>query len=202
MLLVLSFFQAGTSQPSKPAPTQIILNQPFGWITPVVSFIQFVLLALLTFYIFRRNYRQKEMERQAEWYHRLVMEFAVVEVTKFFSEGAINLAAVAGKVDRLKASGAQRAAMDEMLVAELSSFKELLFNLSRVLGGRLSVFNRELEQCSAKKFQDLEDSVSHWFEKEAEAKPGESRIGIAQVLSDSQSDLLKTLRDYEFSEFT
>jgi hypothetical protein len=91
-------------QPSRPtAPPQIIfLDQPYDWTSTAVNILQFLMLAGLTYYIFRKQYRQKTMERHAEWYHRVVTDFAIEKITHFSENTRGLLLKIAKEILRLK----------------------------------------------------------------------------------------------------
>jgi hypothetical protein len=185
------------------SPPQIIfLEQPHDWIPTVINAIQFLLLVALTYYIFRKNYRQKHMERQAEWYHRLVTDFAIEKITDFSQDASSILSDLAKEVARLKAISAPRAAMDMTIQGGLGKFKQSLYAITPLVAGRLLVFEKKLEQSLVDCCNDLEDKIAEWFATEASAAAGEPRPGLFQLVNDWQSDALKLIRDYEFEKWS
>jgi hypothetical protein len=184
------------------APPQIIfLDQPHDWVPTAVNVIQFLLLATLTYYIFRRNYIQKTRERHAEWYHRVVTDFAIEEITKFSENSHVLLTGIAKELARLKAISAPKGAMDLAVQKGIGSFKENLYAVQRSVAGRLLVFDKALEQSLVNRCNDLEDDVSEWFNTETTAAAGEPRQGLMSLLNDWQSASLKLIRDYEFKQW-
>lgn len=187
---------------SVPAPQIIFLKQGYDWVPTIVNSIQFLLLAALTYYIFRKNYKQKQMERQAEWYHRLVTDFAIENVTNFSQSASCDLADTAKHLAKLKGLSAPSAAIDMAIQQGLGKFKDSLYVMMRLVAGRLLVFEKTLEQSLINRCTDLEDQVTEWFAVEATAAPGEPRQGLFQLLNDWQSEVLKLMRDYEFEQWS
>jgi len=203
----LGFFQGrATTTPGdasvSAAPQVVFLNQSHDWVPTAVNGLQFLLLAVLTYYIFRKNYKQRQMERQAEWYRRLVTDFAVEEITDFSQNASATLADIAKQVAKLKGISAPSAALDMAIQKGLGDFKEALYNMMRLVAGRLLVFDKTLEQSMVNSCTDLEDHVTEWFATEATSAPGEPREGLFQILNDWQSDVLKLIRDYEFQHWS
>ncbi len=192
------------SVPAAPrvSPPQIVfLDQPFGWIPTTVGLLQFVLLAGLTYYIFRRNYQQKTMERKAEWYHRLVMDFAIENITLFASTQTKIVSDLASAVNDLKSRRAPTTEIDDAIRRGLASFQDALYEVVRPLGSRLEVFSTPLEHAVTDRSMQLDDEVSQWFATEATARPGESRIALTDLLRTWQSKCLQLIRDYEFERW-
>jgi hypothetical protein len=191
----------GTGPLPPPAPQIIFLDQPYDWVATAVNVAQFVLLATLTYYIFQKQYRQKTLERHAEWYHRVVTDFAVEKITRFAEVAHGTLTTIAKELLRLKAMSAPSGDIDEVVKRGLADFKVSLYVLSRSVAGRLAVFEDQLARSFRRLCDGLEDDLSEWCDEEAAVTPGESRRGISPILDDWQSNSLKLIRDYEFNEW-
>ena len=190
------------ARPTPPSAPQIIfLDQPYDWVPTLVNVLQFVLLATLTYYIFRRQYRQKTIERHAEWYHRVVTDFAIEKVTSHSETARTILVKVAKEVGQLKAILAPSGAIDNVVTQGLAEFKAVLYVVSRSIAGRLFVFDQQLERSFRELCDALEDNVADWLQDVARAAPGEPLPGISALLNDWQSNSLKLIRDYEFKQW-
>ena len=176
-------------------------DRPHDWTPTAINFAQFLLLASLTYYIFRKNYRQKTMERQAQWYHRLVTDFAIGKLTEFAESASSALTHIAKEVAKLKAIAAPRGAIDIAIQRGLGDFKNSLYSTMALVSGRLLVFDKKLEQSLVDHCTDLEDGVTEWFNTEAAATTGEHPEKLLPLLNDWLSMTLKLIRDYEFEQW-
>jgi hypothetical protein len=76
--------------PTIPAPRIIVSDNPYDWLInylpTAVGFVQFLLLFFLTVYTFRNAAIQKVAEREATWYHKVVVDFSISSVTNFVEQ--------------------------------------------------------------------------------------------------------------------
>jgi len=84
--------------PAGGVPQIVFIEQAFTWLPILISFAQFLLLAGLTFYIFRKNAAQKITERHAAWFHKLIVEGALPKVIEFSDVSCDELRVSARKV--------------------------------------------------------------------------------------------------------
>ncbi len=177
-------------------PKILFLEQPFDWITPVVSALQIIFLGFLTFYTFRINANQKIAERQAGWYHKLVVDPMIDVISIFFDEAEGILCAAA------KLAAEHRTAKKSGVGAEarkkIAAFKKKHFQVSRDLQYRIEPFGAEHAQRIEALMEEFENVVTEWFEKESKAAPHEAKDDLVKALKEAEVGLFRELIDIEF----
>ncbi len=193
-----------SGQPAAPEPPRIIfLEQPFSWVPSALAFLQFLILAVLTYYIFRSNSAKKIKERHADWYHKLVVDAAVSKLVEFIDLCCDELKASAKSIQDLKAGDALSGEIDDYVTDNvLKNFKDKLRRVRRYLCAQVSVFDKPLERCVFDRFMKLEDDVTAWFSREAQAEADEGRTPLSELVIGCGADILNELRNYEFSKWS
>jgi hypothetical protein len=177
-------------------PEIVFLEQPFSWVQPVVSAFQIVFLGFLTIYTFRSNSRQKIVERQAAWYHKLVVDPMIDKVSEFFDQSEKILCAAAKLADDYRAG--RQVGLGPDATKNITAFKELLYDLSRDIQYRISPFGFQHEERVSQLIDDFEDKVTLWFDQQARASSHEPRADLRKLLKNAQVGIFKELIDIEF----
>jgi hypothetical protein len=181
--------------PQKP-PEILFLEQPFNWIQTLVSVLQIMFLGFLTFYTFRSNANQKIAERQAGWYHKLVVDPMIDVISTFFDEAEDILCSAA------KLAAEQRSAKKSGIGAEarkkIAAFKKKHFQVSRDLQYRIEPFGPGHAQRIEALMEEFENVVTGWFEKESKAAPHDAKDDLIKALKEAEVGLFKELIDIEF----
>jgi hypothetical protein len=178
-------------------PPQILfLEQPFDWIQPVVSSLQIMFLGFLTYYTFRISANQKIAERQAGWYHKLVVDPMIPVISAFFKEAEDVLCSAA------KLAAEHRLAKKTGIGAEarkkIGTYKKKHFQLSRDLQYRIEPFGPQHAERIEALMEEFENVVTGWFEKESKAAPHEAKDDLVKALKRAEVGLFKELIDIEF----
>ncbi len=139
-----------------------------------LSFVQFILLCCLTIYTFRGGAAQKVAEREAAWYHKIVVDHAVAQIATSFRAISEVLCSAAGECEKLRAIGNDDA-LDPVIKNTIAAFKSQVFALSEDIAGRVSTFEENLVKLVIQRLERLEDEVTEWFDKFGSAKPFEER---------------------------
>jgi len=189
-----------TSAPGQRPPEILFLDQPFNWLPATLAFSQFLVLAALTYYIFRRNSAQKIRERRADWYHELVVDRAVSMLVEFIDRSCDSLRSSARQVQVLKRSDALSSEVDEYIIGKaLKDFKDELRRTRRYVCAQAGVFDKQLDKQIFDRFMRLEDDVTAWFNREAQAEADEGRTPLAELLIACETEIINSLISFEFS---
>lgn len=195
--LALLLFNFAMSTPyCQPAPPLA----PKYWVTvlPVVmNFLQFLLLAGLTYFIFANNARQKVAEREANWYHKIVVDYCIDLLGLFFRRESDFLCDAIMRVEAFQRAGKEDDA-GSLIRSALGEFKGRLYSMSSDTAGRLSVFEEAPVELFMRRSEKLEDDVTKWFDTYKKSQPYDRRDSLPRTLTDCQNELLRLLKSYEF----
>ena len=184
------------------APQIVFLDQPLNWVPTILNLLQFILLAALTYYIFRRNTGQKVRERRADWYQKLVVDGAVPVLIKFVDKSCDELRVSARKISEMKANNAHHTEIDAFVTdTAVKTFKDSLGRAQRYLCAQTRIFDAKLEQLMANRFMQLEDDVTNWFNKEVHSEPDAARVDLTNLLIQCQTEIVNALIECEFSKW-
>jgi hypothetical protein len=161
--------------------------------------VQFLALAGLTFYVFWSNATQKIKERHAEWYHKVVVDYAVAKLEASFADLQRTLLEAAVRVDTL--SRADLTAAREESKKAISQVKRTIFDLRSEMGFRLSAFDSVLEDSFTKHLETLENETMEWFALQPDRNCYDANTSLPAILAKAQVNLLRELMTYEFTNW-
>lgn len=170
------------------------------WLPVGTSFLQFLVLAVLTYYIFARNARQKVAEREASWYHKIVVDYCIGLMSEFFVQTSEVLCKCAIDLPNLRGAGNQQQ-FDELIRRTLANFKRELHTMTSDASRRLSFFEASLSERFLDRVDRLEDEVAGWFDNYINGQPFDQRSSLPRALSACQNELLEIIKSYEFSKW-
>ncbi len=165
------------------------------WLPYLPVCIQFLLLAT-TIALFWTGGIQKVRERQAEWYHKVVVDPAIGAIKDFASKLLEILCARATECENVTLTDNERAQLRKLA---LLNAKQLVYQLRSDMEFRLSTFDHSLEQKFVNELETLEDNVSKWFVKQEVRKCYEAQGSLPEILKLAENRLLQVLMQFEFS---
>ena len=187
-----------------PAPAN---TSPHAWIQPTVGICQIVVTILLAFILWRlsfivfvKNAEQKITEREAAWYHKVVVDPQLKSLTDFFTDADRVLVLGAETCERAK-SNDRAAEMETAAGKAIKEFNELLLPAQRSLSDTVNCFSNDLGIETRQLFEQLQDQVTGWFEELRESRPVDSRQSLPALLSGCQNQIITRLRAFEFRTF-
>jgi hypothetical protein len=180
-------------------PEVIFVDQPFSWIPTAISVFQFVALLGFAIYTFRFQAQQKIRERQAAWFHKVVVDPLIDRIDDFFSRSLETLHIAAGLVDKDRLSGAS--AISQQPKHEIAFFKEKMFGLSAEVSRRLGPFDSKVQVWAAGLFDKLEEDVTRWFDSQLLTMPHQRREDLDNILVEFYKTLLRGLIRMEFQRW-
>ena len=186
-------------QPNAPPigrPEVIFVSSPFSWIPVAISLFQFLALLAFAIYTFRTGTRQKLRERQAAWFHKVVVDPLVERIDTFFNGSVEMLHKAADLVDRDRVSGATVLSKDAK--EEIAKFKEAMFDLAAEVSRRLQPFDPATERWASGLVDNLEEAVTKWFDAQLSVKPHQRREALDSFLTEFYTSLLRGLMQMEF----
>lgn len=186
-----------------PCPQIIVQPAPSFWATwapAIINVIQFAGLAVLTLFTFSRGSKQKVDEREAVWYHKVVVDHALAAMADFFFQSQILLEERTNKLKELSGATFQQE-FDETVSKTLAEIKSKLHQMSLDIAGRLAFFNTAPTRDFLKHADNLEDEIAKWFDTFKRAEPFLERKSLPQILRDSQIVMFSVLRDFEFKSW-
>jgi hypothetical protein len=163
----------------------------------IVGFVQFLLLALITIFVFLSNATQKIRERQADWYHKVVVDHTVARLGELFGRMQGDLLQAAETVDQTRRDNLP-AALEGSKQA-IRKAKAVIFQLRSEMGFRLSAFDSALEQSFTQELESLENEIVHWFTSQPERHCYDASTSLPAILTRAQMQLLRVLMYKEFS---
>jgi hypothetical protein len=172
----------------------------YSWQTlvpTIVGFVQFLFLFFITIFVFLSNSAQKIRERQADWYHKVVVDYAVAALKDVFGTLQKELLQAAEKVEGLKREDPQNA-KDESKRA-IAGAKTTIFQLRLEMGFRLCAFDQELELAFTKEVEELENEIVAWFTHQPDRLCYEAFTSLPTILANAQMRLLHVLMRKEFA---
>jgi len=176
-------------------------NDLFGvWLPVGLSFLQFVGLAYLTYHIFASGARQKVAEREAKWYHKIVVDYCIDLMATFFDATRSALCDCAIELPKLEAAE-KHGEFDTLIRRTLADFKRKLHTMSTDASRRISFFDAEAEKGFLERVDRLEDEIAAWFDSYINGQPFDQRASLPRALSACQNELLEIIKSYEFSEW-
>jgi hypothetical protein len=182
------------------APLQAVPN-PIPWwqtyVPTIVGFIQFLFLSIITIFVFLSNGAQKIRERQADWYHKVVVDHAINGLKELFGGMQKELLLAAENVDQLRRDNLQDARKASKQA--IGKAKAAIFQLRSEMGFRLSAFDPALEQLFTREVEDLENEIVEWFTSQPERRCYDASTSLPAVLAKAQMRLLHVLMRKEFS---
>jgi hypothetical protein len=192
----------------------ILLNttanpQPFSWVQPaigimqiIVGFLQAAILWELTYHIFRRSSEQKIAEREAAWFHKVVVDPQIEELRQLFGELASDIAAAAKQCLQGKDAGNDLASFDGIATEAIGNFNARMLPVRRGLMEAVQGFDQQVATKLGARFLVLQDGVTAWFEELRTTKDDsviEDRM--RPILSGCHNDVLTALRQFEFDRW-
>ncbi len=189
-----------TSQVAAPAGAPTVArvdNWPVILVPAFFSLIQVFLLV----YTFRENSRQKVVERQATWYHQIVVDPCIEHLEKFTTSSKDDLLATCCKLRELGQPKQNREEADQLIRKCLAKFQKDVLLVDLALTGPLSMFEGSPVRLFSARLDQLEADVSGWFEHDSRAEPWEHRSSLPVLLTNCQNELLRLLFSFEFEEW-
>jgi hypothetical protein len=105
---------------------------------------------------------------------------------------------------RLRRSQDHDVLLDELIsrtIGPQSSFKRNLRNTSRSIQDAAYTFSPELGRAVFERLLQLDDQVSDWFDSSQWISPGDPRPSLFVLLTESQVEVLSSLRNFEFENW-
>jgi hypothetical protein len=181
------------SIPPLPPIRFIIDDNPYDWLfaylAPALGFVQFVFLFCLTVYTFRSAAKQKLAERKAAWYHKVVVDFSITNVSDFVERSIPKLESLITEMHSFP--GYSNDVRDGF-----AEFKGDLSALLDALQRRLECFPKSPVRDVSAIFLGLEDEVAEWFDPAIF-----DRQDVRRTLNRFQGNVLGRLRDFEFNSW-
>jgi hypothetical protein len=190
--------------PANASPTQTYILQPAGpwetWTPIALGFAQFCVLAWITWYVFVDGSRQKVAEREATWYHKIVVDHSIQAMSGFFAIATKALCVCS--IDLLQLADAKtEAAYDQKIRETLAAFKKSLAEMRNDVSGRLAFFDAKTHSSFLARTDRLEDEIALWFDAYKKAQAYDHRTSLPEVLNSCQSELLGIIKQYEFNQW-
>jgi hypothetical protein len=180
-------------------PEVIFVSSPFNWLPVAISVFQFLALLAFAIYTFQSNSRQKIRERQAAWFHKVVVDPLVSQIDIFFTASVAMLHTAADLVDRDRVSGAN--VLSHESKQEIAKFKSTMFDLAAEVSRRLQPFDPATERWASGLFDNLEEAVTKWFDSQLFVKPHQRRQDLDSFLVEFYTSLLRGLMQMEFKHW-
>jgi hypothetical protein len=190
---------AAQQLPALPA-TRIVFQETLWWqlyIPVIVGFLQFLMLAGLTFLIFWSNSTQKIREREAEWYHKVVVDHAILSLDESFGVLQRALFEAAKEVEALRAANVENARTRAKKAVK--DAKTVIFELRSAMGFRVASFDARLEQEFTRELELLENEIVKWFTTQPEHQSYDACESLPVIIMRGQTNLLRTLMRHEFT---
>jgi hypothetical protein len=187
-------------QPLPPMPPRVIFEETPWWqlhVPTIVGFVQFLLLAALTFFIFWSNSAQKIREREADWYHKVVVDPAIEYLKELLGVMQKELFDAAEQVEKLRAVNIEKARGRSKNA--IGAAKAAIFELRAQMGFRLAAFDPALEQGFTDELESLENQLTKWFTTHPERHSYDASESLPSILTKAQMNLLRRLMRHEFS---
>jgi hypothetical protein len=165
----------------------------------LLSLVQFLILAVITILVFWSNATQKIREREATWYHDIVVDHAIERLKGLFGDLQQLLLQAAETVDGLRQSDVDEA--HKQTIAAVRDAKRIIFQLRSEMGFRLSVFDPDLEQLFTRDLERLENEIVEWFGKQPDRRCYDASESLPAILSGGQVRLLRILMQVEFTNW-
>jgi hypothetical protein len=188
--------------PTAPSSPQVIfVSAPFSWLPVALAAIQFLVLTVWAIYAYHRANTLKLREREATWYHKLVVDYSVENLTNFFRDSSEDLEAAAKDFKQHRDRGRQDLA-DGTIQSALAKFGTDLHGIANRVSDRIAVFDQATQQQFLKITDDLQGKVSHWFEDLATAENLDAAAPPLSSLNLScKNELFKLLFGFEFNRW-
>ncbi len=183
------------------APDIIFLDQPFGWIPILVGAAQTLLIVGVTIYIFLGESRRKTSERNAAWFHKVAVDPSIRHCFDYFPREVGTLEASAVKCEQLKFTSGDKSQLNGCVQGALQDFRSRLRPIRNSVSDLALIFCPTLRQAIFDRFNLFEDDVAGWFDRLQSSKAGDRRESLPNIVSACQSDVLKILKEYEFSHW-
>lgn len=179
-------------------------TQSYNWMQPaigivqiIVGFIQAFILWNLTYRIFRSNAEQKIAEREASWFHKVVVDPQISTLETFF-DSAITTMTEAVDI-WVKAKPMMSApSFDEIATGAIGDFNALMLPVRRRLVSSVAGFDTTLANALGRRFIDLQEQISTWFDTHRNPQDAGSSAAVTQILVEAHNDILTKLRHFEF----
>lgn len=173
------------------------------WVSIVQIFVgalQAWILWRLTYFIFERNAQQKVSERQASWFHKVVIDPQVPALESFFLEIDAVLDVAATRCQQAKLS-AQTAVFDEVSRKAIEDFTHTLITARRRLVDRLRVFDDGFADEIGDRFLALQDKVTEWFDQMRSKKAIQGTTSLSDSLNEAHNGIVRRLMEFEFTKW-
>ncbi len=185
-------------------PTQTYVLQPAGpwetWTPAAISLAQFLVLAYISWHVFVDGSRQKVAEREAIWYHKIVVDHSIGSMARFFDEATKLLCLCCTDLQMLINSKAE-SEYDKRISRALAEFKESLTAMRNDISGRIRFFDERTKTAFLQRADQLEDEITLWFDTYKRANAYDHRDSLPHVLNSCQIELLGIIKQYEFNEW-
>jgi hypothetical protein len=193
-------------QPSG-SPQTLILQMPpdrYGRAIQIAQAIllmaQTALLVIIAIWTSRTGSRQKIRERRAGWYHKVVVDYALPSISDFFRKASSNLQRTAAECTTFRNSS-QALPLDLVVKKAVAEFKIALYKVQDDVADRAAVFDLELKEAVSALLDALEEDVTEWLDVHAFSHTRQNEKELPKLLAESQTELLKILYDFEFTQF-
>ena len=211
---------AGNSSGSNPCPTPTpgvangtlvepiqLVAPPPSKILPAIGIIQILITLVLafvlwrlTFSIFVSNAEQKIAERQAEWFHKIVVDRQLDKLNSFCDSARDilenGIESCKNAIETNHSLGAEEAAR-----IAINGFNAIFVPQQRQLSDILICFNKQLAQRSSERFARLQEDATGLIEAVVNSDEGGQRNSPAGIVSSFRSDLITLLHTFEFSTY-
>lgn len=152
-------------------------------------------LAIVTFWL---GYRQRERERTRGYYHKVVVDVLLPDILAFFDEQTEAISEAGRQAEKGLAS--MRKTLPRTCTISLSDFSAALYKLLDKISERTLIFDEKITSLVVREVDDLEDSVTGWFNDIALFKRRNVEE-LAGLMKSSQRNIVKLLYKGEFRDF-
>lgn len=183
-------------------------RSPQSWIQPtigilqiIVGFVQALILWQLTYRIFKRNAEQRVAERQALWFHKVVVDPQIMKLCEFFQNCADSFEEAARNCISTKELTRSMSGWDEISVIAIGEFNATMLSARRTLVDVVLGFDSLASKELGVLFSNLQESVSSWFEEFRVHQDPTRLDNLLTELNLCHNALLNKLRSVEFEHW-
>ena len=149
-------------------------------------------LSTFTFFL---GYRQRDRERTLSYYHKTVTDAVMPAILEFFPAQLTALEAAA--IQALQPSA--RRTKPISTTKTLSTFSTQLFDLHDSIVERTVLFDEKATSKINKIFEEIEDSVSEWFDNAMQKK--KSIDQLKSIVRSGQRRVVRGIYEGQFRDF-
>lgn len=167
------------------------------WATVIIGGVQFAAGIGLTWYTLQRQHNDSVATREANWFHKVVVDKTIAALHTLLDDEAKHLETSAQKCQQIKLNSAG-VNIDDFFRNEIQQFRQRIAPTRRSLINLAYIFDGDLHKQVSEAFEHLEDGVSMWFDKLQRSPESSERLSLIATVADSQKQLLNAFRDFEF----